>query len=71
MKTDTENEIKSLLKKAEEIRQDVYDYDYDGDVLYCLDNAIKAIKNIFWYEKVSLYFGFDDCQYVSILPNCQ
>ena len=47
MKTDIENEIKSLLKKAEEIRQDVYDYDYDCDVLYCLDNAIKAIKNIF------------------------
>ena len=46
MRADLRDEVKELLDHARQVRQDIYDYDYDGDALYCLSNAIKAIENI-------------------------
>ena len=46
MRSDLREEVEDLIERAKQVRQDIYDLDYDGDALYCLSNAIKALENI-------------------------
>ena len=46
MKTDTRNELRELIERLENFRDEVYDYDYDDTALWHLDEAIKNLKRI-------------------------
>ncbi len=44
MKTDNREAIKSKLAELKELRQDIYDYDYDETALWHLDRAIENLQ---------------------------
>lgn len=44
MKADNREAIKSKLAELKELRQDIYDYDYDWTALWHLDRAIENLQ---------------------------
>lgn len=46
MKTENAETLKGIIKELEQFKSDIYDYDYDRDVLWCIQNALIALKNI-------------------------
>ena len=46
MKTENFERVKELLEELTQLRRDIYDYDYDDDALWCIDNARIALNNI-------------------------
>ena len=41
-----EKELKNIIAELEQFRKDVYDFDYDRETLWYIDNAIRSLKNI-------------------------
>lgn len=41
-----EKELKDIIAELEQFRKDVYDFDYDRETLWNIDNAIRSLKNI-------------------------
>jgi hypothetical protein len=46
MTTANEKDLKNIIAELEQFRKDVYDYDYDKETLWYIDNAIQSLKNI-------------------------
>jgi len=44
MKTDNRQAIKAKIKELKELRNDIYDYDYDEDALWYIDRAIERLQ---------------------------
>ncbi len=46
MNGDNRKELKDLIKKVEQFRDDIYDYDYDETALWHLNEAIRQLNFI-------------------------
>jgi len=46
MKTDNKETLDRLIKELEELRKEIYDYDYDSDTLWLLDEALGRLRQI-------------------------
>ena len=45
MKTETRAEVREEIRRLENMRDEIYDYDYDEYLLWHLDEAINHLKN--------------------------
>jgi len=45
MKSETRDALESIIKELEQLKSDVYDYDYDDTVIWNINNALRSLKN--------------------------
>lgn len=46
MKTENTERVQELIQELKQLKQDIYDYDYDRESLWNIENAITALENI-------------------------
>lgn len=46
MKAENRDELEYILKELKQLRNNIYDYDYDEYVLWHLDEAIKQLDRV-------------------------
>ena len=46
MKADNYQKLNELIDDLKRFREDIYDYDFDRDTLWALDEAINRLKQI-------------------------
>lgn len=46
MKTDNYQELQDIIKTLKQFRDDIYDYDYDRETLWEIDEAINHLNSI-------------------------
>lgn len=46
MKAENTERVQELIQELKQLKQDIYDYDYDRESLWNIENAITALENI-------------------------
>lgn len=44
MKTENREELDRIISELRSFKKEIRDWDYDADVLYCLNNALHALE---------------------------